>query len=603
MKRKVMVGLVALCAVCSAGASVVNIDFSTDPVNGPGPNMLPGVVGKTTTNVTWNMIGTTNQVLGLMDEDGYGTGAYFDFGTNSTVYFAGTATSGDDAAFFRTYAHLSGGGANAFTNDFTIGGIESGTADLVFYSTWDWVAAGSEFRVSGDGGSTWTDWTLCDGSTGVEDAPFSNGVSYIEFNDVAIDSGTILGEWCTTTNGASQAHRGPFNAVQIVASGYADALAPAFSASPFSMTASIAGQAYEDDLSKQLVSLGSQYFFTKLTGNSWLSVAADGTLSGTPTESDEGENTFTVQVEDDLGRTDIATMTIYVSAYVNEYVDTYDGDGIDVNTGKGGGLEYVATTSYTLAITDDSENLVFSQGLGSNLGAQHSGVHTTQKYPVPNGFTLDVVYNVEGVPGSLSESVGIGLIDGVADLPGLLYYPTMHEAIGISLTTRNGFQGLNHCTYTEGDADGVLTSLSTAQTISAGTNRTFNLTVEADGSFSYSIDGQTPTTGTTTFDLTKEYHFAIYSQRASTGLEIQSVSLIPKTLVNTVGEISVSTDGSTGGFSWYGQVGGSYELQFREDLTLEDWATITNIPGADATITINEDLDQPQGFYRVKLAE
>jgi hypothetical protein len=207
------------------------------------------------------------------------------------------------------------------------------------------------------------------------------------------------------------------------------------------------------------------------------------------------------------------------------YQDTFDGDGISTNTGVGGGLDHKVFTSYTLDATDNSDNLVFNSGLGSNLGAQHGGVASIQKFAVTEGFTLDVIYTVAGIPGSLAESVGIGLIDGVDDLSGMLYSPTKHETLGISLTTRNGNQGLNHCTYTDGDADGALTSLSNAQTISAGTDRTFSLTVDADGNFSFSVDGATATTGTTTFDLTKDYHFAIYSQRPTTGLEIQSATL------------------------------------------------------------------------------
>uniref|UniRef100_UPI003566F8DA Ig-like domain-containing protein n=1 Tax=Pontiella sp. TaxID=2837462 RepID=UPI003566F8DA len=576
MKRKVMAGLAALCTVCSAGAAVVSIDFSVDGGNGPTPYMLPGVVGKTTTNVTWNMIGTTNQVVGLRDEDGLGTGAFFQFGTNANVSFAGTTASEDDMAFFRTYAHLSGGGTTAFTNDFTIGGIEDTTADLVFYATWDWADAGSEFRVSGDGGTTWSDWTLCEGVPSVENAAFSNGASYVEINGVSVTDGTILGEWCTTTNGASKNHRGPFNAMQIVAAGYADALAPVFSSSTFSMSAATIGEAYEGDLGDALVSKGSQYSFTKLSGNSWLTVAADGTLGGIPTEADAGENTFTIQVEDDLGNTDTATMTMYVSAVVNAYVDTFDGDGIDVNTGQGGGLEQISpSASYALTVTDDgvtSSHLTFARGTSNNAGAERSGVATLQKFSVVNGFDLVVVYNIETVaePAVLSDSAGFGLVEtnSVTAFDGLfvLSNKSTADSLGISLTER-AFQGVTQTTYSNGVSTCV--SLNNDQVSVAGTNLTAYLSVEADGTFSYSLGGTSWSTGTTTFDLTKEYHFAAWVQRFSTGFEIQSVSMVPKSLVNSVGSISLSLDGSAAGFSWYGQTGGNYELQFREDLTLE----------------------------------
>lgn len=188
----------------------------------------------------------------------------------------------------------------------------------------------------------------------------------------------------------------------------------------------------------------------------------------------------------------------------------------------------------------------------------------------------------------------------------MLYAATKQESLGISLTARNGNQGLNHCTYTEGDAAGILTSLSTAQTISAGTDRTFSLTVDADGNYSYSVDGAAATMGTTTFDLTKEYHFAIYSQRASTGLEIQSVSFVPVNVVTGIGDITMDLSGGGGthaGFSWYGQSGANYELQARESLTVGIWETVTNVAGEDAVISITEEMDKDNEFYRVKLAE
>jgi hypothetical protein len=52
--------------------------------------------------------------------------------------------------------------------------------------------------------------------------------------------------------------------------------------------------------------------FSKISGPSWLSVAADGTLSGTPSSADEGLNSWTVQVTD--GTTPVtATLNIYVN--------------------------------------------------------------------------------------------------------------------------------------------------------------------------------------------------------------------------------------------------------------------------------------------------
>ncbi|MBN2293311.1 MAG: hypothetical protein JXM70_12850, partial [Pirellulales bacterium] len=53
--------------------------------------------------------------------------------------------------------------------------------------------------------------------------------------------------------------------------------------------------------------------FSKDSGSDWLVVANDGMLSGTPKAADVGLNTFTVHVEDTLGQSDTAQMTIQVA--------------------------------------------------------------------------------------------------------------------------------------------------------------------------------------------------------------------------------------------------------------------------------------------------
>jgi len=53
--------------------------------------------------------------------------------------------------------------------------------------------------------------------------------------------------------------------------------------------------------------------FSKVSGQAWLTVATDGSLSGTPSDSDTGTNAFTVRVEDTFGLYDTAVMNIDVA--------------------------------------------------------------------------------------------------------------------------------------------------------------------------------------------------------------------------------------------------------------------------------------------------
>jgi fibronectin type 3 domain-containing protein len=60
------------------------------------------------------------------------------------------------------------------------------------------------------------------------------------------------------------------------------------------------------------VDSGATLTFGKSGGPTWLNVAADGTLSGTPAAGDVGTNTFTVLVTDDTGLSDEATLAVEV---------------------------------------------------------------------------------------------------------------------------------------------------------------------------------------------------------------------------------------------------------------------------------------------------
>ncbi|WP_372808747.1 putative Ig domain-containing protein [Pontiella sp.] len=604
MKKSVLIaGLTAFLAFGTAQAAIVNVDLTGNTSRGPVANMLPGVVGATS-NVTWNAVTSKNLFEILKTEDGTGSGASFQVTGTSSVNFG--STTGSTTSFFNTFANLinSGTPGAESTNSFTIGGLASATVDLYLYATWEYIDAGSEFRVSGDGGSSWTDWQLCSGVPSEDDAGFTNGQSYVVFSGVNVHTdGTVLGEWQTTTNGASSANRGMFNAIQIVGD-FEDAPAPAFTSSSFTNTTASAGIAYSDSIAG--TATGSELTYSLATAGTWLSVAADGTLSGTPAASNTGLNSFSVVVTDYLGRTDTATLYIEVVTPPARYTDTFDGDGLGVNTGEGGGLVLKTFSANYLSVTDTNTALVFATGSTGNVGAERSAVCTENLFSVANGFSLEVVYNINSIPGTLSETAGFGLVDSVAALDGAFTFPKTYNYFGISLTTRNG-QGLNLNTYTEGDESGVLTNLSNDQTITAGTSRTATLTVDADGNYTYSIDGQTPTTGTTTFDLSKGYYFAIHSQRPSTGFSVESVSFIPNASVTEIGNVSMQLTGTTAaGFTWYGEYGATYELQTRESLTVggeEAWQTVTSIVGNDADITISDDLDATQAFYRIKLAE
>ena len=88
--------------------------------------------------------------------------------------------------------------------------------------------------------------------------------------------------------------------------------APKFTYDPFSTADGFIDTPYSDNMSSAAKDLnGDPIAYAKISGPTWLSVAADGTLSGTPTVSDMGWNSFVVSASDVDGATN-ATMEILV---------------------------------------------------------------------------------------------------------------------------------------------------------------------------------------------------------------------------------------------------------------------------------------------------
>ena len=88
---------------------------------------------------------------------------------------------------------------------------------------------------------------------------------------------------------------------------------PFFSPSPVSIKA-VSNRGITATLATYVVDpdIGETFTFEKLSGPAWLSVAANGTLSGTPLSNHLGVNTFSVRVTDSTARSATATLKIEV---------------------------------------------------------------------------------------------------------------------------------------------------------------------------------------------------------------------------------------------------------------------------------------------------
>jgi hypothetical protein len=88
---------------------------------------------------------------------------------------------------------------------------------------------------------------------------------------------------------------------------------PSFTSNPIVKPNAMQGQAYSATLAGSATDPnGDTLTFAKSAGPAWLSVAANGALSGTPSTSDVGTNSFTVSVTDGQGGSASATLQITV---------------------------------------------------------------------------------------------------------------------------------------------------------------------------------------------------------------------------------------------------------------------------------------------------
>jgi len=90
--------------------------------------------------------------------------------------------------------------------------------------------------------------------------------------------------------------------------------APSFTSNPFTEPTANAGQPYSGSISNQATdpNPGDILTFAKVSGPSWLSVAGDGSITGTPASADAGTNSFIVSVTDTGGLSNSATMNVTV---------------------------------------------------------------------------------------------------------------------------------------------------------------------------------------------------------------------------------------------------------------------------------------------------
>lgn len=221
--------------------------------------------------------------------------------------------------------------------------------------------------------------------------------------------------------------------------------------------------------------------------------------------------------------------------------------GLETSAGAAGGY-------WTL---DDPNNWV--DGVGS--GNARASLFTTESWQSDDGFTLHLTFHLSA---ALTRH-SFGIVDADWTIPAAQDWlnESPADAYGIGFSTAGSgpsdYLGFNN------DA-GTVTVLSTAQgDVSYGALQTMSISVTSN-SWSYSLNGQTATTGTwaTPFDTSRNYRFVSYGHRVYnaryTNIKIRDTSTGYQSNFDTATDLA-----SAGLAKSAGAAGGSWTLNTTAD--------------------------------------
>ena len=143
-------------------------------------------------------------------------------------------------------------------------------------------------------------------------------------------------------------------------------------------------------------------------------------------------------------------------------------------------------------------------------GNDRASVFTTDSWQSDGGFTLDVTFNQ--IAAGTRFSVGLLDVNSSINRDATLQDSGAASTYGIGFSIAGNFGAPDQLMS---NFSGTRTTVSTAQgEIAFNTVQTLSLTVTPD-SWSYSLNGATPTTGSFTFDTSRSYRFVAQAQRGT----------------------------------------------------------------------------------------
>jgi hypothetical protein len=215
---------------------------------------------------------------------------------------------------------------------------------------------------------------------------------------------------------------------------------PVFAADPVVKAGATQGAAYAGSLAGDASDpdAGDTLVFSKVSGPSWLAVAPDGTLSGTPGNAQVGPNSFVVRVTDADGLFDEATLQIAVANLNDAPVFTVDPISGPAATQ---GLAYGGSIAGTAGDIDAGDSLTYSKSSGPAwlaVAANGSLSGTPGNSDVgPNSLTV----RVTDAGGLYDEATLLVTVANVNDAPSFTGDPITGPAATEDLAYSGGLGG------------------------------------------------------------------------------------------------------------------------------------------------------------------
>ena len=212
--------------------------------------------------------------------------------------------------------------------------------------------------------------------------------------------------------------------------------APVFSADPIAGGDATEDSAYIGTIAGTAIDIdaGASLAYAKVSGPAWLGVAANGSLSGTPTNGDVGSNSFTVSVDDGNGGTDTAILNIAV-INTND-APVFIADPIAGNEATEGEA-YIGTLAGSTS-DDDGGSPVFAKTTGPgwlNVAANGALSGTPTHADVgPNVFSVSVS---DGNGGSDTATLDISVSAAIL-IPGKIAWGVFNISGNISDISTEG---------------------------------------------------------------------------------------------------------------------------------------------------------------------